>query len=115
MDTEGIREVEPMTRSESDKLIERMNEWNAIYPFIEWLQENKMCIAVWHDPRAPNINSYTVKTGTIKENAEHPLEHPHPYGQPIDNLLYEYFDVDPAKLKREQREQLESLWVGGAG
>jgi hypothetical protein len=43
------------------------------------------------------------------------LEHPHPYGQPIDNLLYEYFDVDPAELEREQREQLESLWVGGAG
>ena len=112
MDTEGIREGEPMTRSESDKLSERMSEWNAIYPFIEWLQENRMCIAVWRDPRVLNKNSYTVKTGTIKENAEHPLEHPHPYGQPIDNLLYEYFDVDPAEL---EREQLESLWVGGAG
>ena len=115
METEGIREGESMNRSESDKLIERMNEWNAIYPFIEWLHENRMCIAVWRDPEAPYTNSYTGETGTIKETAEHPLEHPHPYGQPIDNLLYEYFDVDPAELEREQREQLESLWVGGAG
>jgi len=115
MDTEGIREGESMTRSETDKLIERMNEWNAIYPFIEWLQENRMCIAVWRDPKAQNINSYTVKTGTIKEIAGHPLEHPHPYEQSIDNLLYEYFDVDPEELERERREQLESLWVGGAG
>ena len=103
-----------MTRSESDKLNERLGEWNAIYPFVEWLRENRMCIAVWRDPEAQDTNSYTVETGTIKEIEECLLEHIRPYGQPIKNLLYEYFDVDQAELERERKEILESLWVGGA-
>lgn len=98
-----------MSYPECDKLRKRLDEWNAIYPFIEWLREQRMCVAVWRDPEAPYTNSFTGETGTIKEMADWLLEHPYPYGQPIDNLLYKYFDVDPAELERERRALLSSL------
>jgi len=94
---------------ECDKLGKRLDEWNAIARFIEWLQENRMCIAVWRDPEGSYTNSYTEETGTIKELAEHLLEHPYPYGQTPDNLLYKYFGIDPAELERERREILENF------
>ena len=49
----------------------------------------------------------------IQLQREYLLEHPYPYGQPIVNLLYKYFDVDPAELERERRELLESLQPEG--
>jgi len=98
-----------MSHPECAKLNERTKEWNAIYPFIEWLQEARMCIAVWRDPEAPYTNDFTGETGTIKEQAEYLLEHPYPYGQPIENLLYKYFNVDPSELERERRAVLSSL------
>lgn len=108
-----MAQVTNTTRPECDKLNARQEDWNSIYPFIEWLHENKMCIGVWRDPDAPYTSSYTGETGTIKEMAEHLLEHPYPYGQPIVNLLYKYFDVNPAELERERREILESLQPEG--
>jgi len=108
-----MAQVTNTTRPECDKLNARTVEWNSIYPFIEWLHENRMCIGVWRDPEAPYRNDFTGETGTIKEMAEHLLVHPYPYGQPIVNLLYEYFDVDPAELERERRELLESLQPEG--
>ncbi len=91
----------------ADKLASKTDEWNAIYPFMEWLQENRMCIGVWRDPEASYKNTYTGEIGTIKEMAEHLLVHPYPYGQPIESLLYEYFDVDTSELERERRAILE--------
>uniref|UniRef100_A0A6M3M1F4 Uncharacterized protein n=1 Tax=viral metagenome TaxID=1070528 RepID=A0A6M3M1F4_9ZZZZ len=94
---------------ECDKLNARTGDWNSIFPFIEWLQENRMCIAVWRDPDASYTNDFTGETGTIEEMAEHLLTHPYPYGQPIENLLYKYFGVDPEKLERERRGLLEAI------
>lgn len=99
----------PMSHPECDKMKEKLDEWNAIARFIEWLQENRMCIAVWRDPEAPYENSYTGEMGTIKEMAPHILEHPYPYGQIPDDLLYKYFNVNPAELERERREILENF------
>ena len=96
-----------METPNADKLAARTKEWNAIYPFIEWLHERKMCIAVWRDPEAPYENAFTGEIGTIKEDGPHLLEHPYPYGQPTMNLLYEYFDVNPAELEKERRAILE--------
>ena len=98
-----------MSHPECDKLRARLDEWNTIFPFMEWLQENRMCIAVWRDPEAPYTNDFTGETGMIKEMAEYLLEHPYPYGQPIENLLYKYFDVNPSELERERRTVLLSL------
>lgn len=98
-----------MSYPECDKLRKRLDEWNAIYPFIEWLQENRMCVAVWRDPEAPYTNMFTGETGTIKEMADWLLENPYPYGQPIDDLLYAYFEVDPKELERERRALLKSI------
>jgi len=88
MEAEDRREGESMTLSESDKLNERLDEWNAIYPFFEWLKGK----GIWLSP-----------TDTMV-----------PIPQNLESLLYEYFDVDQAELERERSEILESLWVGGA-
>lgn len=96
-----------METPNANKLVARTKEWNAIYPFIEWLHQNRMCIGVWRDPEAPYTNAFTGETGTIKEMADHLLEHPYPYGQTIHDLLYKYFDVNPAELERERRAILE--------
>jgi hypothetical protein len=92
-----------------DKLNEHTEEYNAIAKFIEWLHENRMCIGVWRDPEAPYTSAYTGKTGTIREIADHLLEHPYPFSQPTPNLLYKYFGVDPAGLERERRQILEDI------
>ncbi|GAH01146.1 unnamed protein product, partial [marine sediment metagenome] len=73
-----LKKSKEVDHPECDKLGWRLIEWNAIFPFIEWLQENRMCIGVWRDPEAPYENLHTGETGTIKEMAEHLLEHPYP-------------------------------------
>ena len=98
-----------MSHPTCDKLNEHTEEWNAIFPFIEWLHENRMCIGVWRDPDAPYINTYTEEEGTIGENAKWLLEHPYPWGSSIEALLYKYFDVDPGKLENERRQILANL------
>jgi len=95
--------------SEIDKLNSRTDEWNHIYPFIEWLHENRMTIAQWRDPKAEYVSAYSGKKGTVEELAPHLLEHPYPVGGSIENLLYRYFDVDPVKLEQERRRLLSSL------
>ena len=99
--------------SEIEKLNNHTDEWNDIYPFIEWLHENHMCIAKWRDPNTPfevwDPETGGTKTGTIKEDAEYLLDHPYLVGLPIENILYQYFDVDPAKLEEERRAFLEEL------
>jgi len=95
---------------EVEKLSSRIAEWNAIYPFLEWLSANKMCVAKWRDPEAPYYNAYKEEyDGTIGEKAEWLLEHPYPIGTNFENLLYEYFKIDPSKLEQERREILENL------
>ena len=84
-----------------EKLAQYRNEWDAIMMFIEWLQQNHMCIGVWRTKKQA-----TNEKGEVKE---HLLEHPYPYGQTIENLLYQYFDVNPEKLERERREILVQL------
>jgi len=93
--------------SEIDKLNSRTDEWNHIYPFIEWLHENRMTIAQWRDPEAEYVSAYSGKKGTIEELAPHLLEHPYPVGGAIENILYRYFNVDPNKLEAERRAILE--------
>ena len=95
--------------SEIKKLNSHTEEWNHIYPFIEWLHANKMTIAQWRDPDAEYVNTHTGKKGTIEEMAPHLLNHPYPIGESIENTLYRYFEVDPAKLEAERRAFLEEL------
>jgi hypothetical protein len=38
--------------------------------------------------------------------------HPYLYGSPIENLLYEYFDVDPVDLEWERRDAQISVCCG---
>jgi len=99
-----------MSYPECEKLNENTDEWKAIFQFIDWLHENGMCIAVWRDPDAPYFNPFKEEyDGTLREKAMWLLEHPYPWGQPTENLLYKYFDVDPSKLETERRALLASL------
>ena len=93
-----------------DKLNQRSDEWKAIYQFIEWLQENRMCIGVWRDPNTPYYNAFKEEyDGTLKDNAQWLLEHPYPWSNPTENLLYKYFDIDPNELEKERRQILKNL------
>ena len=97
-----------MTHPTCEKLNEHTKEWNAIYPFIEWLHENRMCIGVWRDPEE-QYGTTDGKVGPIREVAPWLLEHPYPWAGPTENLLYKYFDVDPGELEKERRQLLANL------
>lgn len=104
----SLTELETPLTPECEKLSKHTAEWNVIYPFIEWLQENRMCIGVWRDPeQMAKDQGKTVKE--IKFWSQYLLEHPYPYASGIDNLLYKYFGIDPAKLEQERRQLLEYM------
>jgi hypothetical protein len=84
---------------ECDKLNDRRDEWNAIYPFIEWLQEKKIWLA----------HRITKREFYGEEYEDAPMDALVSIPQTLENLLYEYFEVDPAKLEQERRELLSSL------
>ena len=86
---------------ECEKLASKTEKWEAIYQFIEWLHENHMCIGVWRTKE-----EVTDEKGYVQEWL---LEHPYPYGQSIENLLYKYFDIDVNKLEAERRALLEGI------
>ena len=119
-------ELKPPETPECEKLSQRTAEWNAIYPFIEYLYENRMMIAEWRDAEKmyqeakekakvkgkPFVNfagkRYTRKK--FREDHEYLLAQPvHLNLSQLDSLLYKYFDVDPAKLEQERRELLEHI------
>ena len=84
---------------ECDKLNDRRDEWNAIYQFKEWLEEKKIWLA----------HRITLREFYGEEYEDEPMETLVPIPQTIETLLYEYFDVDPAKLEQERRRLLSSL------
>uniref|UniRef100_A0A6M3X6A3 Uncharacterized protein n=1 Tax=viral metagenome TaxID=1070528 RepID=A0A6M3X6A3_9ZZZZ len=84
---------------ECDKLGKRLAEWNAIYPFMEWLQEKKIWLA----------HTITKREYYGACYEDEPMDTMVPIPQNLENLLYEYFEVDPAELERERRALLESL------
>lgn len=105
---ETKRLPEPPPTPECEKLAKHEAEWNAIYPFIEWLQENRMCIGVWRDPeQMAKDQGKTVEE--IKLWNSYLLEHPYPYSSGISNLLYKYLEIDPVKLEQERRQLLEYM------
>jgi len=76
--------------SECEKLSNRTSEWNAIYPFMEWLQEQGVILCRYFKDEGGN-------------------EYLQPIGESLQDLLYKYFNVDPAKLEMERREILANL------
>ncbi len=88
-----------MSYPECDKMNERTDEWNAIYPFMEWLQEKKIWLA----------HTITKREYYGKDYEDEPMETMVPISQSLEKLLYEYFDVNPVVLEQERRELLESL------
>ena len=97
-----------MEMKECEKLSKKTEEWNTIYPFIEWLHENGMCIGVWR-----KIEDIAQARKITIEEAEkwygYLLENPYPFASGIENLLYKYFEIDPNKLEKERREILKNL------
>ena len=78
--------------SECEKLSNRTLEWNAIYPFVEWLQEQGIILSRY-----------------FKDNEGNLYEHLQPISESLEYLLYKYFDVDFIQLETERREILSNL------
>jgi len=87
---------------ECDKLNARRDEWNAIYLFMEWLQEKRIWLAC----------TITRREFYGEDYEDEPMNTMVPISQTLENLLYEYFDVDPAELEQERRRLLSSLREG---
>ncbi len=96
-----------MSYPECDKLNERTKEWNAIYPFMEWLQEKKIWLAHTITKREYYGDAYGEFYG--EDYADEPMNTMVPILQSLEALLYDFFDVDPAELERERRLLLSSL------
>lgn len=80
-----------------EKLARHTNEWNVIYPFIEWLREKK------------KVSLCRYQTEEEAKAAGYVFEIPFRISESIEDLLYEYFDVDPVKVEKERREILADL------
>ena len=78
--------------SECEKLSRRTREWNAIYPFVEWLQEQGIVLSRY-----------------FKDKEANQYEHLQPISESLQDLLYRYFNVDYIQLEKERREILANL------
>ena len=90
---------------ECKKLSARTEEWNKIYPFMEWLQERGFFLCrndTEEDAKAREEEPF-------KDGSYFLFPYPIVVGKSIEQLLYEYFDVNPVKLEKERRELLERL------
>lgn len=110
---------EPPPTPECDKMVKHTKEWNTIYPFIESLYEKRLTLAKWRnaeqmwklsmeeDRKAGKEPQYKTLEEWMSWNT-YLLENPFPLGlNQLDDLLYEYFGIDPAKLEQERRALLE--------
>lgn len=68
-----------MSHPECDKLNERTNEWNAIYPFMEFLREKKIQLA----------QTITKREYYGVDYSDELMETMVPIPQRLDDLLYE--------------------------
>lgn len=83
-----------MNKEEFNKKYPEMAKWDkahneaqAILSFHEWLSSKRFQLAYYPPDR----------------------EHLYPINQTWDNLVYEYFEIDPTKLEHERRDLLNSL------
>ena len=90
---------------ECEKLSKRTEDWNSIYPFMEWLREQR-----WFLCRCDTQEDAKARGETqFKDGSYWQYPDPIPIGKNIDDLLYEYFEVDTIKLEQERRELLKKL------
>lgn len=83
---------------ECEKLSARTEEWNHIYPFMEWLQEQGLFLC-----------RHETEEEAKGKGSDWPYPYPIAVGKNIEQLLYEYFDVNPNKLEQERRQLLAKL------
>jgi len=84
---------------ECDKLNDRRDEWNALYQFVEWLQEKGILLS----------HRITMREFYGEEYEDEPMDTLVPIPRTLENLFYEYFDLDPAELEQERRRLLSTL------
>ena len=89
---------------ECEKLSKHTQEWNALYDFMEWLQEKRIILARYQTEKEAREAGQMFQDGSVWVR-----EHPFPISKSIAFLLYEYFDVDPVKLETERRAFLAKL------
>ena len=91
--------------SECKKLSNHLEEWNHIYPFMEWLQEQNLFLCTYETET--DVKAKGDKP--LKDGSYFAFPYPIPVPKTIENRLYEYFEVDPVKLEVERREILEEF------
>lgn len=90
---------------ECEKLAKRTEEWNNIYPFMEWLLEQGFFLCR-HDTEEDAKARGEIQ---FKDGTRWLYPYPIVVGKSIETLLYEYFEVNPAKLEWERRALLDKL------
>jgi len=91
--------------TECEKLSSHIEEWNHIYPFMEWLQEHDLFLCRYEtedDAKAKGEKP-------LKDGSYFTFPYPIPVSKTIESRLYEYFGLDPGKLEVERREILEEF------
>ena len=91
--------------SECKKLSDHLEEWNHIYPFMEWLQEKGLFLCRYETE--DDVKAKGDKP--LGDGSYFTFPYPIPVSKTIENRLYEYFEVDPVKLEVERREILEEF------
>lgn len=84
---------------ECEKLDGHTSDWNAIFPFLEWLSENEIWLA----------RTITRREFYGEDYDDEPMDTMVPISKSKHDLLYEYFGVDSHKLEMERRKILEGL------
>lgn len=97
---------EPTTKyPECVKLSSHEDEWNDIYPFMEWLQQQGIVLCRYEtDEEARARGAHVSEDGTVWKH-----EDPYPIFKPISDWLHEYFEIDTNKLEKERRALLQKL------
>lgn len=91
--------------NECEKLAERTEEWNVIYPFMEWLQEQGFFLC-----RNDTVKDAKARGDKTDKDGNYWLfPYPIVVGKSIETLLYEYFEINTQKLEQERRKILEKL------
>ena len=91
--------------SECKKLSSHTEEWNHIYPFMEWLQEQGLFLCRYETEA--DVKAKGEKP--LKDGSYFTCPYPIPVSKTIESRLYEYFGLDPGKLEVERREILEEF------
>lgn len=93
---------------ELDRLaaINESGDNQVIGEFLEWAGANGYHLTKTVEMESEETSLFTSKTYTVKHDVEQPVG--------IEEILYHFFNIDPAKLESERRMLLDRYRAAGA-